>query len=29
MTQALELKVPLKVDVTSGDNWLDQDDVAE
>ncbi|MFN9201425.1 MAG: DNA polymerase I [Planctomycetaceae bacterium] len=29
MTEALELKVPLKVDVTSGDNWLDQDDVAE
>ena len=29
MTEALELKVPLKVDVTSGDNWLDQDDVAD
>jgi len=29
MTEALELKVPLKVDVSSGDNWLDQDDVAE
>ncbi len=26
MTQAMTLKVPLKVDVTSGDNWLDQED---
>jgi len=29
MTQAMSLKVPLKVDVTSGDNWLDQDDIED
>lgn len=29
MTGAMQLAVPLKVDVTAGPNWLDQEDVAE
>ncbi len=27
MTRALDLKVPLKVDLASGDNWLDVEPV--
>ena len=28
MTSALELKVPLKVDIAAGPNWLDVDEIA-
>ena len=29
MTSALDLKVPLKVDIAAGNNWLDVDSVGE